>query len=215
MAEEALEEAVDEASGVNSASDINPDGADDAGTVTTMAPNINTGVFAASNPALAILKSIMIRPEVMTAAALLPLPQALELDTLTSEIRSLMVSDSFNDSLNRMRDDISSATHLQQNVVASSIAATTSLSVGYVAWLVRGGVLLSTALSSLPAWQFIDPLPVLAHTRDSDKDDGGQDDSLEEIIKEESRRAANLNNEPIQQTASNETEMPMTGEQTY
>ena len=213
--DEVAEEAVDQASGVNSEPDISPDGADDAGTVTTVAPNINSGVFAASNPALAILKSIMIRPEVMTAAALLPAPQALELDTLTSEIRSLMVSDGFNDSLNRMREDISSATQLQHNVVASSIAATTSLSVGYVAWLVRGGVLLSTALSSLPAWQFIDPLPVLAHTRETGRDDDGQDDSLEEIIKESSRRAANLNNEPIQQTASNETEMPMTDEQTY
>jgi hypothetical protein len=63
------------------------------------------------------------------------------------------------------------------------------LSVGYVAWLVRGGVLLSTALSSLPAWQFIDPLPVLARTNDDDDGDGA-DDSLESIIKKQAERDA-------------------------
>jgi glycerate-2-kinase len=87
-----------------------------------------------------------------------------------------------------MRDGVSDATIFHQSVVGSSVAVTTGLSVGYVAWLVRGGVLLSTALSSLPAWQFIDPLPVLARTRDG-KD--GDDDSLQSIIQEESERAAN------------------------
>ena len=43
----------------------------------------------------------------------------------------------------------------------------------------RGGVLLSTALSSLPAWQFIDPLPVLARTRDGEE--GGGEERLDEI----------------------------------
>ena len=53
----------------------------------------------------------------------------------------------------------------RRNVVASSIALTTGLSVGYVIWLVRGGALLGSMLSAMPAWQMIDPLPVLTRSR--------------------------------------------------
>jgi hypothetical protein len=111
-------------------------------------------------------------------------------NALAAEVRAVLVSSDFNSSMDRMRENVSDATIFHQTVVGSSVAVTTGLSVGYVAWLVRGGVLLSTALSSLPAWQFIDPLPVLARTRD-DEDGGGRDDSLQSIIKEESARAAN------------------------
>jgi hypothetical protein len=38
------------------------------------------------------------------------------------------------------------------------------MSVGYVVWLFRGGLLLGSLLSSLPAWHVIDPLPVLARS---------------------------------------------------
>ena len=43
--------------------------------------------------------------------------------------------------------------------VTAALAGT--ISVGYVIWLLRGGALLTAVLSSLPAWQFVDPLPVL------------------------------------------------------
>jgi hypothetical protein len=49
--------------------------------------------------------------------------------------------------------------------VGSSIVVTGGVSIGYVVWLVRGGVLMSSMLSALPAWQMIDPLPVLAASR--------------------------------------------------
>lgn len=50
----------------------------------------------------------------------------------------------------------------RETTLASSLAVTGSLSIGYVIWLVRGGVLMSSMLSALPAWQMIDPMPVLA-----------------------------------------------------
>ena len=50
----------------------------------------------------------------------------------------------------------------RHSALASGVAMTTGLSVGYVVWLVRGGVLVSSMLSALPAWQLIDPMPVLA-----------------------------------------------------
>jgi VCBS repeat-containing protein len=49
-----------------------------------------------------------------------------------------------------------------RSAVASTVAVTGGLSIGYVVWLVRGGVLVSSMLSTLPAWQMIDPMPVLA-----------------------------------------------------
>ncbi len=51
---------------------------------------------------------------------------------------------------------------LRGTLMASSTAAASGLSIGYVVWLVRGGVLMSSMLSALPAWQMIDPLPVVA-----------------------------------------------------
>lgn len=50
----------------------------------------------------------------------------------------------------------------RQALVAQSAAVVGGFSIGYVVWLVRGGVLASSVLSALPAWQMIDPLPVLA-----------------------------------------------------
>ena len=49
--------------------------------------------------------------------------------------------------------------------IATSVLVTGGVSIGYVVWLVRGGVLMSSMLSALPAWQMVDPLPVLAAAR--------------------------------------------------
>ena len=46
-------------------------------------------------------------------------------------------------------------------VVGSSAVVSTSLSVGYVIWALRGGSLLTAFLSAMPAWQAFDPLLVL------------------------------------------------------
>jgi hypothetical protein len=52
-----------------------------------------------------------------------------------------------------------------------------------VIWLLRGGLLLSSLLSSLPAWHVIDPMPVLARSgRHDDEEDDGDDDPLESLF---------------------------------
>ncbi len=58
------------------------------------------------------------------------------------------------------------------NLVTTSAAAVSGLSVGYVIWLLRGGVLLASSIASLPAWRLIDPLPVLdsLNKNESDRD---------------------------------------------
>jgi hypothetical protein len=52
---------------------------------------------------------------------------------------------------------------------------TGALSVGYVLWMVRGGILVASVVSAMPAWQSFDPLPVLQYGA------GGQDDDDESI----------------------------------
>ncbi|MEM7456034.1 MAG: DUF4347 domain-containing protein [Planctomycetota bacterium] len=64
-----------------------------------------------------------------------------------------------------------------QPLVAS---VTSVLTVGYVAWLIRGGVLLTTFMSSIPAWQAFDPLPVIEQgVKDGDD---GDDESIEKLV---------------------------------
>ena len=85
------------------------------------------------------------------------------------------------EALDRLRDSLITETAAEQHVMASGVAVGTGLSVGYVVWLLRGGVLLTSLLSSLPAWRFVDPLPVLGRLKE-DKDDGEEDESLESMV---------------------------------
>ena len=82
--------------------------------------------------------------------------------TLKSEIASLLgTSSGFLKDLDEARDTLDDMVATEKTYVASSIAASTGLSVGYVFWLLRSGVLLTALLSSVPAWQFVNPLLVL------------------------------------------------------
>jgi len=109
-----------------------------------------------------------------------------------------------------VREDMSEVTLFKSAIVGSGAAVTTSLSVGYVAWLIRGGVLLSTMLSSLPAWQIIDPLPVLGRTRNgSGEEDGSDGDSLESIIKNQSAEVDKKREKsPVDTAADDEVNAP-------
>jgi hypothetical protein len=46
-------------------------------------------------------------------------------------------------------------------VAGTATVASFSVSAAYLLWLVRGGSLLSSLLSILPAWKSLDPVPVL------------------------------------------------------
>ncbi|MFT5445160.1 MAG: hypothetical protein ACI9DC_000320 [Gammaproteobacteria bacterium] len=78
----------------------------------------------------------------------------------------------------RVRDELIESGDEEQVLMASAVSASTGLSVGYVAWLLRGGVLLSSLMSSLPAWRMLDPLPVLGRM-DDDEDDDDLSDMVE------------------------------------
>jgi hypothetical protein len=65
-------------------------------------------------------------------------------------------------------------------VVGSSVVVSTSLSVGYVVWMLRGGSLMTAFMSSMPAWQSFDPLPIIDSFSIENHDD--EDDSLASLI---------------------------------
>src|SRR4029079_3490501 len=71
------------------------------------------------------------------------------------------------------REQINGEAGLEASTVTTSAVASMGLSVGYVIWLLRGGVLVSTVLSSLPAWRLVDPLPVLEHLDENGGDGDG------------------------------------------
>jgi hypothetical protein len=67
-------------------------------------------------------------------------------------------------------------------VTGGTAALSTSISVGYVVWLIRGGQVLAALMAHLPAWSLIDPLPILGSF---DKRDDENDDSLQSMLEEQ------------------------------
>ncbi len=68
--------------------------------------------------------------------------------------------------LDEQRESATKLIALDRQLIGGSVAVTTGLSIGYIIWLVRGGLLLSSVLTSMPAWRWVDPLPVLGAVDD-------------------------------------------------
>ena len=83
-------------------------------------------------------------------------------------------------SLDAVKKEMAGDNQLSKIYFGSAIVSSIGLSVGYVVWLIRGGLLLSSLLSSLPAWQILDPLPILARKKGDDSSE--DDESLESIL---------------------------------
>ena len=78
-------------------------------------------------------------------------------------------------------DDLDSAKQnyllngLEIGVPTIVTSAASFLTVGYLAWIIRGGVLLTTFMSSVPAWSSFDILSVIDAA-------GGDDESIEQMV---------------------------------
>jgi Domain of unknown function (DUF4347) len=84
--------------------------------------------------------------------------------------------------LDHIRDEIADQGRLEQWMAGSAAVGGFGLTVGYVLWLLRGGALLASLVSSLPAWRFLDPLPVLARADEEESEDEGDDDDAFEAF---------------------------------
>lgn len=86
--------------------------------------------------------------------------------------------------LDRLVEQMDADARAPEYAIGAAAGFTGTISVGYVVWLVRGGHLLAGLLAQLPAWQLIDPLPILSELDDADEDDE-EDDSLEALVGDE------------------------------
>ncbi len=178
-----------------------------ATTTTDASDAIVTVVYqsgTAAAPAQMVLSDSQVnRVNAPTSPTLVALNQMLS--GLSSDARAMQMlqnslgNDNFLQQLDQLQDAMRQQLNLDKNVVASTLAVSTGLSVGYVIWLVRGGVLLSSLLTSLPAWRLIDPLPILGHLVGKKADDG-DDDSLESMLKK--------SNEKIEPVLNDSNEVP-------
>jgi hypothetical protein len=70
-------------------------------------------------------------------------------------------------------------------IIGSATVVATALSAGHAAMTFRGGCLMASFLSSVPAWRTIDPLPILDAFREQTKtatDDDEEDESLQSMV---------------------------------
>ncbi len=157
---------------------------------TTMAPmaiaSPPVGVISLFNPSFAV-------PSIVSGIAL---DDARTTATKpTNPVRPVVVSNRAADSvfayvaaalehdLDEMDREIQAAGAETQLVVGSVLAASSSLTVGYIIWMLRGGMLLSSMIAQMPAWRRMDPLVVLSRLDNEKKEpDAEPDESLQSIL---------------------------------
>jgi len=112
-----------------------------------------------------------------------------------SSFESQSYQSSLDDLANRWDDDEELAEPVLLNInttVGSSVGLSSGFTVGYMLWLLRGGTLMGSVLSSLPAWRMVDPLPVLAEL-DEDLDDDNE--SLESMVNQTNEQTEHSENQ--------------------
>ncbi len=82
-------------------------------------------------------------------------------------------------------------------IVAGSAAISVGVSVMYLVWVLRAGSILSSFLSSMPAWRLVDPLPILDSMggpsgsrapKPNGEEDEDDDQTLESLVEGRTRR---------------------------
>ena len=92
------------------------------------------------------------------------------------ELQRTFRSTAFSGQLDHLRANVQETLDLDRTMSISVAGVSLGLSLVYVLWLIRGGVLMGSYLSALPAWRVLDPLPVLSRVDDeADEDDEALD----------------------------------------
>lgn len=111
---------------------------------------------------------------------------ALTIDAPARTLASVLASQDLNGlaahlrrHLDGLREQLHDASQRRQAALATGAVLSGGLSVGYVVWLLRGGALVGSMLSALPAWQLLDPMPILARPRRPGEDPAPPDDDAD------------------------------------
>ena len=102
------------------------------------------------------------------------LPDIDSLGLSYQSVQPLAQSSELHSELAKVENDLAESFKSDTLVVGSAVAVTSGLSVGYVIWLIRSGLIMTSLLAQVPAWQDIDPLTVLDSS-------GGQDEDGESL----------------------------------
>lgn len=137
--------------------------------------------FAQDNPPLQSVTVVPFSPNsaAFTAASLNSVFPSL------SESMAILHEKNYSNTVEQSVEEIADGSiTLSAAVVGGSAALSAGLSVGYLVWTLRSGILITSLLSSMPAWRFIDPLPILGG-RLADGEDVDDDESLESLVAED------------------------------
>ena len=135
----------------------------------------------------------------LTATEEMAAPSELEVLLTPSPVMLFQVDWQWNNQDDGQQKDDHSPMTIEQLAVGATVSVVSAFSVGYALWTLRGGYLLTSFLASLPAWQMVNPLPVLqsfaAAKEDDDEEDGDSHDgsesrSLSSLVKSRSREVA-------------------------
>ncbi|MGI9456688.1 MAG: cadherin-like domain-containing protein, partial [Aeoliella sp.] len=104
------------------------------------------------------------------------------------DLQFVVEAGAFWDDLDELEDLVDQAGEIQHLAGGAVLGVSSGLTAGYVLWLVRGGYLLSSVLAQMPAWRFIDPLPILDYLDEDDQlaDEQNEQDSLAGMLAETS-----------------------------
>jgi VCBS repeat-containing protein len=134
-----------------------------------------------------IESSVATPAETMAPAPIVPADSA----TAAPEVAFVAADGQFWNDLDTLREEMQRPEKTLRLLAGVASAGTIGLSVVYILWTIRAGYLLASLLSSMPAWRFIDPLPILdqfdsaaRRRRDAKNDDseGDDDESLQTLV---------------------------------
>lgn len=100
--------------------------------------------------------------------------------TAVAQIRDAITQPQMWQAIDSMQEQIDSSVSTTTLTIGATVTATTSITVGYVVWVIRGGILLSSVMANLPMWRLMDPMAILNAVDGAEEDD----ESLESMVDE-------------------------------
>ena len=101
--------------------------------------------------------------------------------TVLTEMGFVTQTGSFWESLDGFKRNAEAIATAPALMIGGSAVLATSISAGYLVWMIRGGQVLAAMMANLPAWQLMDPLPILGGWVEKDDE---TDKSLESLLEE-------------------------------
>ena len=96
------------------------------------------------------------------------------------------------DSMHLGMDDEAAQQNADDVNVQIFVGSTASLTVGIVSWVLRGGALLASFMSTVPLLNRFDPLPILKAREDEEDVEPDDDDDEKTQVREHARKVDNM-----------------------